>query len=107
MRALSSCRFLSTLLRLLIFFVGDGDVSRDVIGDADRDDAGDVVCDDAGVFVLDVVDPCFSANISALMFSIILSCFSILRSCSSSSCILQPSGACRAGSACPASFCFH
>jgi hypothetical protein len=75
MRALMSCRFSSTLLHLLIFLVGDGDVSLDLIGDVDRDDAWDVVCDDVGVVVFDVVDPCCSANISALMFSIILCCF--------------------------------
>jgi hypothetical protein len=58
-----SCRFLSTLSRLLIFLVGDGDASGDVIGDAVRDDDG--------VVVLGVVDPCCPATISALMFSII------------------------------------
>jgi hypothetical protein len=58
-----SCRFLSTLSRLLIFLVGDGDASGDVIGDAVRDDDG--------VVVLGVVDPCRPATISALMFSII------------------------------------
>jgi hypothetical protein len=77
MRSLMYCRFLSTLSRLLIFSVGDGDVSCDVIGEAVRDDAGDAVRDDAGVGVLDVADPCCSANISALMFSIICSCFTL------------------------------
>jgi hypothetical protein len=51
MHALMSCRFLSTLSRLLIFLVGDGDVSLAVIGEVYRDDAADVVCDDAGVVV--------------------------------------------------------
>jgi hypothetical protein len=60
MHALMSCRFLSTLSHLLIFLVGAGDASGDVIGDAVRDDAG--------VVVLGVVDPCCPATISALMF---------------------------------------
>jgi hypothetical protein len=78
MRALMSCRFLSTLLRLLIFLVGDGDTSGDVVGDA--------VSDDAGVVVLGVIDPCCPATISALMFSIIRCCFS--RCCMSNFAIL-------------------
>jgi hypothetical protein len=77
MRVLMSCRFLSTLLRLLIFLVGVGDVSLDVIGDVDRDDAWDAVCDDVGVVVLDDFDSCCSAYISARMFYIILCCFSL------------------------------
>jgi hypothetical protein len=77
MRAVMSCRFLSTLSRLLIFLVGDGDVSLDVIGDVAHDDAWVAVCDDVGVVVFDDVDSCCSANISALMFSIILCCFSL------------------------------
>jgi hypothetical protein len=67
MHALMYCRFLFTLSRLLIFLVGNGDASGDVIGDAVRDDAG--------VFVLGVVGPCCFATISALMVYIIRCCF--------------------------------
>jgi hypothetical protein len=68
MRLLMSCRFLSTLSHLLVFLVGAGNASGDVIGDAVRDDAG--------VVVLCLVDPCCPATVSALMFSIISCCFS-------------------------------
>jgi hypothetical protein len=73
MRALMSCRFLSTLSRLLIFLIGDGDVALDVVGNVARDDAWD----DVGVAAFDDVDSCSFAYISALMVSINLCCFSL------------------------------
>jgi hypothetical protein len=68
--------FLSTLLRLLIFLVGDGDVSLDVIGDDS--------CYDVGVVVFDV-DSCYVAYISALMVSISLCCLTL---CCMSNCVI-------------------
>jgi hypothetical protein len=73
MRALMSCRFSSTLSRLLIFLIGDGDVALDVVGNVARDDAWD----DVGVVAFDDVDSCSLVYISALMVSINLCCFSL------------------------------
>jgi hypothetical protein len=73
MHALMSCRFLSTLSRLLIFLIGDGDVALDNAGDVARDDAWDGV----GVVAFDDVDSCSCAYISPLMVSINLCCFSL------------------------------
>jgi hypothetical protein len=63
-RVLMSCRFSSTLSRLLIVLVGDGDVSLDVLGD--------VVGDDVGVVMFNDDDSCSVAYISDLMASISL-----------------------------------
>jgi hypothetical protein len=63
-----SCRFSSTLSRLLIVLVGNGDVSLDVLGDVVGDDVGVDVFDD------DDDDSCSVAYISDLMASISL-CF--------------------------------
>jgi hypothetical protein len=73
MRALMSCRFLSTLSRLVIFLIGDGDVALDVVGDVARDDAWD----DVGVVAFDAVVSCSCVYISALVVSINLCCFSL------------------------------
>jgi hypothetical protein len=81
MRALMACRFLSTLSRLLIFLIGDGDIALDVVGNVARDDAWD----DVGVVAFNDVDTCSSAYISALMVFIILCCFSL---CCMSDCLI-------------------
>jgi hypothetical protein len=75
---LMSCRFLSTLLRLLIVLVGDGDLSLDVLGDVAGDDVGIDVFDDDD-------DSCSVVYISDLMASISLCCFSL---CCMSNCVI-------------------
>jgi hypothetical protein len=64
-----SCRFLSTLSHLLIVLFGDGDISLDVLGDVVGDAVGVDVFDDDD-------DSCSVADISDLMASISLCCFS-------------------------------
>jgi hypothetical protein len=101
MRALMSCRFLSTLSRLVIFLIGDGDVALDVVGDVARDDAWD----DVGVVAFDAVVSCSCVYISAFVVSINLFVFPcvacpIARSCASSFCICLPFG-----SVCLSRFC--
>jgi hypothetical protein len=75
---LMSCRFSSTLSRLLIVLVGDGDVSLDVHGHVVGDDVGVVVFDDDD-------DSCSVAYIYDLKASISLCCFSL---CCMSDCVI-------------------
>jgi hypothetical protein len=102
MRALMSCRFLSTLLRLLIFLIGDGDVALDDVGDVARDDAWD----DVGVVAFDDV---LIPVLVPLWFPSIFVVFPfvacpIARSCPSSSRIRLPFGVCCFGSVCLSRF---
>jgi hypothetical protein len=79
MRALMSCRFSFILLHLLNFLAGVGDAFSDVMGDCAGDNSGDVlgkvVRDVVGVDDLVVGGLLCSATISALIVSIIRSCF--------------------------------
>jgi hypothetical protein len=66
--ALMSCRFSSTLSRLLIFLIGNGDVALDDVGDVARDDAWD----DVVVVAFDDVVFCSCGFHQSLLFLLVL-----------------------------------